>query len=662
MKMERKTPSGTAIDDTTCSLSTLRARAGKPMRDVILEIHEQQWKPNDKSIGFLKNLKCFLPTTTASGGRPLHHGKGRPVETLLRPCSQVKNYVALSYPWNPSYSESTDMGGYRLPEGTVPVRNIVLDRTIRFIRYKQGRRGMIPFWIDQLSIDQKNTPEREKAMQSMDLVYKGCEFAVGYLWAEVTTQLQMDRLSSLLGGHIVEEKAEGQWPTLKEGVDAQTSDDILDLLGQITDDQWWSRAWIFQEDYIAGQKMWLLIRHAQELTKPCTGNALGSLSGELVVKSAQFRKYATLFCLALQEQDRRPFVVNTCKKVLWRAGKYNLLHKYGHGGQSTMTIRVLKDLNQRNISVPSDLLTISANVCGYDVRILAANNTLKTSLSLGILTLCMSNGEIISNDDGETALYANIFDFLEDRTMSISAPLPDGELTFIKHSRFSVSHLSITGIHTEGVLWKLSDPIHPKYLRQSSLFTHEKPSQRDIYRNGLDDYQRSRLFDLVRVLYRRNERRYKRLANDLERYLAVHDRSVKRDDWPPRFTMDEMAAYLVDAMDAGKYLQVARIVSGSSGADHDTSYRAVFARDRNEIQRTGPTYIFTSWARTNEMIQDEVKCHTLAKYVSMEVSLDRKVKGQVQGLTSKRWTNGLCFFWGEIKTPFVFAWPKFLCE
>jgi hypothetical protein len=51
----------------------------------------------------------------------------------------------------------------------MPVRNTVLDQTIRFIQYKQGSGGIIPFWIDQLCIEQDDTSEHEKGMQSMDL-------------------------------------------------------------------------------------------------------------------------------------------------------------------------------------------------------------------------------------------------------------------------------------------------------------------------------------------------------------------------------------------------------------------------------------------------------------------------------------------------------------
>ncbi|KAF2647142.1 hypothetical protein K491DRAFT_580240, partial [Lophiostoma macrostomum CBS 122681] len=123
------------------------------------------------------------------------------------------------------------------------------------------------------------------------------------------------------------------------------------------------------------------------------------------------------------------------------------------------------------------------------------------------------------------------------------------------------------------------------------------------------------------------------------------------------FHMNIMAAGIVNAMDAGKYLQLARPV----GSSHESlPYRAVFIRDHQEIQQPGPTYIFTSWNRTNEQTKDMKKCKTLAKFMSMEVSIDRTTTGGPTILRSMRWINGLCFFHGDERVPFVFPWPESL--
>jgi hypothetical protein len=658
-----KSASDTTTDDRSCSLSTLRARTGKPLRDAVLEIYEQLGDSNDKLTSFQKNLRCFIPEETSD--ELYHHdGQRKRVRTLLRPCSQVKQYVALSYPWYASCGESGKRTRYRLPDKPVPVRDVVLDRTIRFIRYKQGPSGMLPFWIDKLSLEQKDTCKKEEEMQSMDLVYKRCTFAIGYLWVELKTQVQVDRLSSLLRCRIVKEPRVGQSPALEEGVDAQTVNEVLDLLVQITDDKWWSRAWIFQEDYLAWPKMWLLIRHAEGLDKKDAEKELGQLPGELVVNSGGFKKYLTLFCLALKD-DRRSFVRSTCAKLLQKAGQYKVLNKYRSEDDipRTITIDVLKDLNERDITNPADFLAITANICGYDNRILATKNkTLKMSLSLGILALCISNGELFRNDCEDMAPYVDIFEFLEKLAMPISPPSPDRALLFMKHCRFSVDRLSSVGIHTKGIIWKLSDPIRPDLLQPRTLSNHKAPSQSHVYLHGLNDYQRSRLVDLVRVLNKRNERRYKSLANDLDNYLRNHERSTKRDDdWPTSHAINVMAACIVDGMDTGKYLQIARIVGEQPEGGQSRPCRAIFVRDLEEMQRPGPRYVFTSWTPTKARLGDEVECKILAKYVSMEVIFDKRAQHGVPSLRGKRWINGLCFFAGEKKSPFVFAWPESLC-
>ena len=666
--MERSKNCHASTDDRDCSLSTLRAQAGKPLRDVILEIYTSHWVANSKSIEFLKNLRCFIPSK--KGDKRLlysHLRRAEPIVTLLKPCLQVTKYVAISYPWNPSYGESGEKGGYQLPDRIVPVRDIVLNRTIRFIRYKQGSKGMLPFWIDQLSIDQADPLNHELGMQSMDLVYKNCTFAVGYLWVEIQTQLQVAHLSRLLSGKIIKGDLNKKVPAFEESIDMQTADEILDLIIRITDDQWWSRAWIFQEDYLAGTKMWLLIRHAHGLKKSFARNELGHLSGELVVKSEDFRKYATLFCLALcQRTDRSSLIRATCQKVLQRAGKYSIIYDYEAARcnvQTSMTLRIITDLNNRKISVHSDLLAITANVCGYDIRLVAAKNSyLETSLSLEVLTLCISNGELVNNDCKKVAPYRNVFHFLGAHAMNIDAPLQDGALTFIKHCRLSVSRLSMAGIHTQGILWKLSDSIRPSHFQQNSLFNGKKESQRRMYRNGLNTYQHNRLFELIGVLNERNKRRHKLLANELAAYLQDRERVTKHDEWPSSFAMNVMAACIVNAMDTGKYLQVAHPIGLSPREGRGKPYRALFVRDLHDMKRSGPTYVFTSWTPTNEQIGETMKRKTLAKYVSMEVSVDGDVTSGSTSLRMKRWTNGLCFFSGETKVPFVFAWPETLCD
>jgi hypothetical protein len=126
--------------------------------------------------------------------------------------------------------------------------------------------------------------------------------------------------------------------------------------------------------------------------------------------------------------------------------------------------------------------------------------------------------------------------------------------------------------------------------------------------------------------------------------------------------MDAMASAIVDAMDTGKYLQLARSVSGPLDLGRGVPYRAILIRDRSDLQSVGPTYVFTSWSRTNKRIEGKMESRKIAKYVSIVVDVDEGCDDRTVRLKSKAWINGLCFFDGEEKFPFVFKWPDSLCQ
>ncbi|KAF2647141.1 hypothetical protein K491DRAFT_331906 [Lophiostoma macrostomum CBS 122681] len=106
--MDNSRDSSRVADDRTCSLLSLRAQAGKPLRVVILEIYDHHSTENSKSNEFLENLKCFLPSETSDRRHASNHGRQARPLTLI-PHSQAKGYVAISYPWNESYGEATEL-------------------------------------------------------------------------------------------------------------------------------------------------------------------------------------------------------------------------------------------------------------------------------------------------------------------------------------------------------------------------------------------------------------------------------------------------------------------------------------------------------------------------------------------------------------------------
>ncbi|KAF2023777.1 hypothetical protein EK21DRAFT_118436 [Setomelanomma holmii] len=668
--MSTSASSGAQNDDKSVTLCELRRQTRKPLLHSVVDIYKARNKSNNKSIQFWEDLKRYLPQKPNTRRSIQDHLSFDQIPLELH--SPKNGYVALSYCWKRSKGESKKRGMYRIAsemEKPLKVRNIVLDRTFRFIRYKQACRAMLPLWIDQLSIEQEETPEKDIAMQSMDLVYKNCTYAVGYLWTQLQTPTEMIRLSDLLSGRIVERKLVEGSPILVKGIKYEVVREVLDVLTRITNDVWWTRAWIFHEDYLAGRKMWLVIRHASKLRKPPTHNKAGSLQGEVVIKSDELKTYATLFCLACCNTLRPDLDINKqCKRILSKAGKYNILNKcqYTREDQRSMTIRIMKDLDDRRLWDPTDLLPIVANVCGYDTRLATKKQEFKEhSLSMSILALYIANGELFANLRGPNKLEHKVFDFLKENSLRIRAPLHDGELTLIKHCRLSVLDISLAGIHTKGILWRLGDVISPQWIPTSSDATIESSNQRMLFRNGLNDHQENRLFDLLGILIKRrrcNRGLYQSIVDDLKTYLESTGSSSKRDDWPPQHSMNAMASGIVDALDTGRYLQLARPVGGSLDSGRGVPYRAILVRDRGDLQNVGPTYVFTSWSRTNKQNSDKMESRKIAKYVSIVVDVDEGLSDGIVRLKSKTWINGLCFFDGEKKFPFVFEWPDSLSQ
>lgn len=169
------------LEDTSHSLTKVRRQEAN---DHIMK--------SLKSHSFARILKCFR--LIDSGGNHRWHN-GEELTTSIKLLNTVEvctesprdRYIAVSYPWEPSDGEDNTTGGYQLQSSDtlIGVRDIVLERIIRCAKYitqeQGGMRKSIPFWFNQLSIDQLDPHEKELGMQSMDLVYKRSAHAIGYL-------------------------------------------------------------------------------------------------------------------------------------------------------------------------------------------------------------------------------------------------------------------------------------------------------------------------------------------------------------------------------------------------------------------------------------------------------------------------------------------------
>ena len=626
-------------------LQDIRKHSRNSLACSIADFEEKnRFADNGKSDEFMRTLKCFVPMLASRQSQAQN-------QKVLREASSRFGYVAISYPWEHSEGEDSTKGGYSVMPGRKPalVRDVVLDRSIRLIHYMfRNESRMLPLWIDQLSINQGDRTERSTAVQSMDLVYKHCKFAIGYIWTEIQNMHQLDLLVDLLKGRILSKECDSRWATLAKHLDPTTAQNVLAVLLLITRDRWWERAWIFQEDHLAGLSMWLLIRHSNKIDKRGFEDTLESIPGEIAFRSATFKLFATLFCLAYLHKTNNVGVRKGCDEVLRKAGKYNILHRYDHFFRPTTTQNILEDLTARKISNSSDILAIVANACQYDRRIeMKGLPHSYHSLSLAILGLLAVNGELLRNDrELPGKLCRNVLEFLKHQVLEIDRPVNNNVLTFKKHCRHSVSHLSRTGIHTKGLLWELWKTIDSSILRRMTLSAEIEND---------DDYH-SALYKFADFL---GQEGHWTLVSDIEGYIKAgrgsrlpYDESY--DEWPSSWCKDVMAAYVVRAIKRGQHIRLGRLHSRSY-----SPYRAIFVCDGNNWPPQ-KSLVYTSWDRTENRNYAGKRKHTLAKYVSLGVELDGETGTGVPKLRTRNWVNGLCFFDSERMSEYVFPWPESL--
>ncbi|KAI9854838.1 MAG: hypothetical protein M1813_000854 [Trichoglossum hirsutum] len=393
-------------------------------------------KGEEAAIHYVESLKCVRVQN------PLE----RVLEWQQTNACLNGNYVVVSYTWAPSVDEDTTTGGYSVRSNHVDcptacgVRDSVLDRVKKYLEYA----GCSLFWIDQVCVDQEDEKAKEDAVHSMHLVYSLSEFPVVLLSVRIESEADMSLLIQLLRGDCVERTDEGY--LLGRSVSDNQARTILELLDRITSDTWWSRAWTFHEDYVSSIRMALLIPHCSslEMQKRDAGTLLGGLDGEINVKSVKFREEATKFCLAYQNAITHESAEFICRKVIEKAGKYNILLRelLGEGEdrvRRAMSSSIFADIAARGISEHSDRPAIAANCCGYPIRL--DTNQLKAkkcSSSISMLTLYYLNGEIVRNSKtSNSPLNYNTSGFLKSQSLDSFRPPVKPELTFLKSCRFT---------------------------------------------------------------------------------------------------------------------------------------------------------------------------------------------------------------------------------
>ena len=625
--------------DIRRSLRDIRDQPPHGLVSQLLEIQEHR-VTEAKWLEWAGNPPCLCRISEKTNRKRRRGDDGTQVfnasKTFRRVPRAGAKYVAVSYTSEPSGLESNAAGGYLIMEtaqggSATPtrVRDCVLSRATKYAEHY----GIDQIWIDDECIDRNNANEHEMAMQSMDLIYSFSQHPVGLLTTPITSPRCLDLLQKLLHSDFVGPFGDPDFPN---EISTKVALEVVNLLDDITSDKWWTRAWIFQENYRSSVKMTLLIPLDPSITQ--ARGQWCSIPGELQVNSVEFHEQSTLFCLAFLRKRGEEWQGGRkkCGDILNRAKRYSVLFEHGdlvgHGiARKAMSPSIFKDIGSREISVASDLLAIAANCCNYSVRLNTKSlGSTSCSLSISVLALYLLNGEIIMNHKNDEGLLSkNIFDYLQQLALDgIDPPVDSMELTFIKKCRLVDVRLSPDGIVTSGRLWRLHKAI------DTGLFTSKtQPERRSL--NGLNRYQRSRLGQLSEEVRLQG---YETLANDLDNYLHEDAEDLS---YPSKQYKDLMAELVVEAIRTRKTIHLGCLVG-------QNPYRGIFVTD--DALET-PLYAFTAWSRAE--IQAE---RLLDKIVSLEVDVE-DLEGSPR-LKTKRWINGLCFFDGDPAHDVVFSYPK----
>ncbi|KAG4431450.1 hypothetical protein IFR05_013062 [Cadophora sp. M221] len=288
---------------------------GSDFKVDILEIQKLA-TPRERSLQWAQNLRLLTPVEQATPDRdadwsddeglschrcctyPYFNSPDpyQPTVTALRltqpgELSGCDHYIAVSYCWRQPKNNisKTDNRSYKVYTNATGESRVnkaptaILDRAIAYASYY----GIRFIWIDQECIDQDDRLDQEVGIQSMDLVYERSAAPLGILQTYLSLQWQVD-----VFGYIHE----------KEDLDYEQVKQAIQVLEHISEDPWFSRAWILQESTSAGDCIDLLIRYDPSLSLP---ESLEGLAGEI---ECQFEDLQSLCTLAAKQLSRHHLV------------------------------------------------------------------------------------------------------------------------------------------------------------------------------------------------------------------------------------------------------------------------------------------------------------------------------------------------------------------
>lgn len=606
---------------------------------------------------------------------------------------ESSEYIAVSCPWylpgHDTVSGRYTFGADEPPPGVIMPPDAVLDRILRF-KLANPDYLNTPFWVDKLCINQAESAEKEVAVHSMDLVYQysgrrvtgadgttrviGC--SLGLLFVEITTADQLRMLRGLLDSKFAD-FVDGK-PTLL--VPAEEAARVLDLVEMILGDNWWHRAWIFQEEFLASSSMVLLLpcavdRSGLGLENEEGVDLFGQTPGEIEVRPLNFRSCVTELCLALCDAEEPPAdeaVRRRCAEILKRARRYSFLHRRPetsaavagpHSVVRAMSPAIFEDIASRGITVPSDVLAIAANCCRYVTRLDAQvlNGMGGASLSVAVLAMFLMNGEIVRHDvRPDEMLGQSVMQCLGTAKLPIRSPVRVGELIFIKMCRLPAFAMTADGFRVRGVLSRLDKKIKVK-VSIPDQEAYWKASRSESVTNRLNTAEERLLLVLAAHLRSIRTEGGDALHTVLTTFVEkkTYEPSPGRPPqyWSHKHAEVLMAKGVCRAMAEGRPLWLSRL----HGVRPWAPWLGVFVIEDAALELAGPNVIsfaFTASQSDHEFTDRGAK---LSRKNTRITSLEVRYDPATGRIWPRRWLNGLCFY-NSRNHPreLVIPWPAWM--
>ncbi|KAI1325705.1 hypothetical protein F5Y16DRAFT_377285 [Xylariaceae sp. FL0255] len=644
------------MDDIKKSLNGIVSRSNRSLIDCILDIQQHRIEREGFLSSFLDHLECFS------------FGRGDFNQHILYRAwinaREDSDFVALSYTWQPSppYEKAKPSGNYKVKTRSntthwpSPVRDCVFRRIAKYMKSE----GVKRLWIDRHSIYQKvcqhnkehsytkkecrqKSQRKSEAIQSMDWVYKLSGHPVALLGRPIASERELELLHGILSKKYLHCNVDGNHELFSSVTRRKDARAAIELLGAITSNQWWQRAWTFQENFKGGNAMRLMISHPKELEGPKLDrrDIFGVIEGELCISSANFSRRATQLCCAFETSDEPSLkdVQGVIKEILSNARRYTVLV----GESAALTPAIVADVGERMAGEQWDKLPIIANCCDYSTRLdFRELQSLDCSLSIALLATCLLNGEIFCDGQLPEPEIAKmtVTEFIAYHILKPQSPSQvDRKLSFNQGFRFTAPVLTRAGIETRGHLCELGPIIETDGLR------YRLRGFKTCGESGLDWEAHYSLAQLCRALRYRSQ--YK-LSSEIERYLKL-DAEGNRPYQMDYDYMRLMAAEVAAAVGDGVPVRLGRIWDPNKPRNRPAPpYMAVFVCDGSTVSEE---LIFTSLHLEDDA--DDVQ-----RNVSITVDVRKSECGGRPDLRVGRSIFGMCFFTGVTRTDVIFPWPS----